>query len=148
LEFIDVSGNQLTGARPACMRGNSSARTVLVAGNCFADARQQRPSSYCTPGALAAVLPPPQGNGRGNGKDKGGEVGMVLAVAGSVVGGALLIALVLVLVLRVMRKQHPKVTVLPTSPAATPAKKTDSRKAPVKVIQKIIAPVDKSKIRN
>jgi hypothetical protein len=40
------------------------------------------------------------------------------------------------------------VTVLPTSPAATPAKKTDSRKAPVKVIQKIIAPVDKSKIRN
>jgi hypothetical protein len=146
LEFIDVSGNQLTGARPACMRGNSSARTVHVAGNCFADARQQRPSSYCTPGALAAVLPPPQGNGRGKGN--GGEVGMVLVVAGSVVGGALLIALVLVLVLKLVRKQHPEVTVLPTSPAATPAKKANSRKAPVKVIQKIIAPVDKSKIRN
>jgi hypothetical protein len=142
LEFVDVSSNQLTGARPACMRGNSSARTVLVAGNCFADAKQQRPNSYCTPGALAAVLPPPQENGTGKGE--GGEVAMVLAVAGSVVGGALLIALVLVLVLRVVRKQHPEVTVLPTSPAATTVKKG---KAPVKATHKIIAPSDKSKIR-
>lgn len=143
LEFVDVSANLLTGARPACMRGTSgAARTVLVAGNCLADgAERQRPSSYCTPSALAAVLPPPQG-GRG-GKGKGGEVGMVLAVAGGVVGGALLIALVLVLVLRVARKQHPEVSVLPTSPAATPAKK-----APVKVAQKIIAPADKSKFPN
>ncbi|KAK3134000.1 hypothetical protein QOZ80_6AG0543760 [Eleusine coracana subsp. coracana] len=144
LAFVDVSSNLLTGARPACMRGNNSAaaRTVLVAGNCFSDAgaERQRPSSYCAPGALAAVLPPPQGGGKGGeGKGKGGEVGMVLAVAGSVVGGALLIALVLVVVLRVVRKQHPEVSsVLPTSPAATPAKKP-----PVKATHKIIAPADK-----
>ncbi|TVU08010.1 hypothetical protein EJB05_41392 [Eragrostis curvula] len=144
LEFVDVSANLLTGARPACMRGNSSARTVLDAGNCFADgAKWQRPSTYCSPGALAAVLPPPQGGGGGKGKGKGGEVGLVLAVAGSVVGGALLIALVMVLVLRAVRKQHPHVSVLPTSPASTPAKKADSRKAPVKAIEKIIAPADK-----
>ncbi|GJN38712.1 hypothetical protein PR202_gb27780 [Eleusine coracana subsp. coracana] len=149
LAFVDVSSNLLTGARPACMRGNNSAaaRTVLVAGNCFSDAgaERQRPSSYCAPGALAAVLPPPQGGGKGGeGKGKGGEVGMVLAVAGSVVGGALLIALVLVVVLRVVRKQHPEVSsVLPTSPAATPAKKP-----PVKATHKIIAPADKSKIPN
>jgi hypothetical protein len=39
LKFVDVPGNQLTGGCPTCMRGNSSARKVLVAGNCFADAR-------------------------------------------------------------------------------------------------------------
>lgn len=52
LAFVDVSDNLLAGARPACMRGNSSARTVLDAGNCFRDARSQRPSTYCNPGAL------------------------------------------------------------------------------------------------
>jgi hypothetical protein len=60
----------------------------------------------------------------------------------------LLIVVVLVLVLRVVRKDHPEVTVFPTSPAATPAKKADSRKAQVKAIKKITAPVDKSKIQN
>ncbi|CAL5039167.1 unnamed protein product [Urochloa decumbens] len=139
LAFVDVSANMLTGARPACLRGNSSARTVLVAGNRFADAKQQRASSYCSPGALAAVLPPPQGNG-GGGKGKGGEIGMVLTIAGSVVGGALLIALVMVVVLRRARKQHPEVSLLPKSPtASTPAKKA----APAKATQKIITPADK-----
>ncbi|CAN6177705.1 unnamed protein product [Urochloa humidicola] len=140
LAFVDVSGNLLTGPRPACLRGNSSARTVLVAGNCFVDAKQQRASSYCSPGALAAVLPPPQGSGKG-GKGKGGEIGMVLAIAGSVVGGALLIALVMVVVLRRARRQHPEVSLLPKSPpaASTLAKKADGWKA----TQKIIAPADK-----
>ena len=147
LAFVDVSANLLTGARPACMRGNSSARTVLVAGNCFADAKQQRPSTYCSPGALAAVLPPPQGDG-GGGRGKGGEIGMILAIAGSVVGGALLIALVMVVVLRRARRQHPEVSVLPKSPAATPARKSDGWKAPAKATQKIITPADKSKRRN
>ena len=150
LAFVDVSANLLTGARPACMRGNSSARTVLVAGNCFADAKQQRPSTYCSPGALAAVLPPPpQGNGGGgHGRGKGGEIGMILAIAGSVAGGALLIALVMVVVLRRARRQHPEVSVLPKSPAATPARKADGWKAPAKATQKIITPADKSKRRN
>ena len=149
LAFVDVSANLLTGARPACMRGNSSARTVLVAGNCFADAKQQRPSTYCSPGALAAVLPPPQGNGGGgHGRGKGGEIGMILAIAGSVAGGALLIALVMVVVLRRARRQHPEVSVLPKSPAATPARKSDGWKAPAKATQKIITPADKSKRRN
>ncbi|KAG2612553.1 probable LRR receptor-like serine/threonine-protein kinase At1g14390 [Panicum virgatum] len=144
LAFVDVSANLLTGARPACMRGNSSARTVLVAGNCFADAKQQRPSTYCSPGALAAVLPPPQGNGGGgHGRGKGGEIGMILAIAGSVAGGALLIALVMVVVLRRARRQHPEVSVLPKSPAATPARKADGWKAPAKATQKIITPADK-----
>uniref|UniRef100_A0A0A8Z6R9 Uncharacterized protein n=1 Tax=Arundo donax TaxID=35708 RepID=A0A0A8Z6R9_ARUDO len=144
LEFVDVSANLLTGALPACMRGNSSAHTVLDAGNCFADAKQQRPSTYCNPGALAAVLPPPQGNGGGGqGRGKGGAVGMVLAIAGSVVGGALLIALVMVVVLRTARRQHPEVNVLPNSLAATPRKKADDRKAPAKATQKIFTPADK-----
>ncbi|XP_062229100.1 probable LRR receptor-like serine/threonine-protein kinase At1g14390 [Phragmites australis] len=144
LEFVDVSANLLTGVRPACMRGNSSARTVLDAGNCFAGGKQQRPSTYCNPGALAAVLPPPQGNGwGGQEKGKGGEVGMVLAIAGSVVGGALLIVLVMVVVLRTARRQHPDLNVLPNSAVATPAKKADGRKASAKATQKIITPVDK-----
>ncbi|OEL30252.1 putative LRR receptor-like serine/threonine-protein kinase [Dichanthelium oligosanthes] len=144
LAFVDVSANLLTGPRPACMRGNSSARTVLVAGNCFADAKQQRATSYCSPGALAAVLPPPQGNGDGGqGKGKGGEIGMILAIAGSVVGGALLIALVMVVVTRRARRRNPEVSVLPKSPAATPAKKADGWKAPAKATQKIITPADK-----
>ncbi|CAN6194667.1 unnamed protein product [Urochloa humidicola] len=145
LAFVDVSANLLTGARPACLRGNSSARTVLVAGNCFVDAREQRASSYCNPGALAAVLPPSQGSG-GGGKGKGREIGMVLAIAGSVVGGAVLIALVMVVVLRRARRQHPEVSLLPKSPAAatTPARKSDGWKAaPAKATQKIIAPADK-----
>nr|CAB3468275.1 unnamed protein product [Digitaria exilis] len=142
LAFVDVSANQLTGARPACMRGNSSARTVLVAGNCFADAKQQRASTYCSPGALAAVLPPPQGNGGGgHGRGKGGEIGMILAIAGSIVGGALLIALVLMVVLRRARRRHPEVSVLPKSPASTQAKKADGWEAPS--AQKIITPADK-----
>ncbi|CAN6201243.1 unnamed protein product [Urochloa humidicola] len=147
LAFVDVSANMLTGARPPCLRGNSSARTVLVAGNCFADAREQRASSYCNSGALAAVLPPPQQQGsREGGKGKGGEIGMVLAIAGSVVGGALLIALVMVVVLRRAKRQHPEVSVLPKSPAsaATLGKKVDGWKAaPAKATQKIIAPADK-----
>ncbi|KAF8740984.1 hypothetical protein HU200_013678 [Digitaria exilis] len=142
LAFVDVSSNLLTGARPACMRGNSSARTVLVAGNCFADAKQQRASTYCSPGALAAVLPPPQGNGGGgHGRGKGGEIGMILAIAGSIVGGALLIALMLMVVLRRARRRHPEVSVLPKSPASTPAKKAEGWKAPS--AQKIITPADK-----
>jgi hypothetical protein len=146
LAFVDVSANLLTGARPACMRGNSSARTVLVAGNCFADAKQQRASTYCSPGALAAVLPPPQGSGGGGkGRGKGGEIRMILAIAGSIVGGALLIALVMVVVLRRVRRQHPEVSVLPKSPAATPAKKVDGWKAPTKATKKIITPSEKSK---
>ena len=149
LAFVDVSANLLTGSRPACMRGNSSARTVLVAGNCFADAKQQRASSYCNPGALAAVLPPPQGNGGGQGRGKKGhQIGMVLAIAGSVVGAALLIALATVVVLRRARRQHPEATILPKSPAATPTKKADGWKAPAKATQKIITPADKSKRRN
>ncbi|KAK8455902.1 hypothetical protein SEVIR_4G240802v4 [Setaria viridis] len=144
LVFVDVSANLLTGARPACMRGNSSARTVLVAGNCFADAKQQRASTYCSPGALAAVLPPPQGSGGGGqGRGKGGEIGMILAIAGAVVGGALLIALVMVVVLRRARTRHPEVSVLPKSPAAAPAKKADGWKAPARATQKIITPADK-----
>ncbi|WVZ79595.1 hypothetical protein U9M48_027159 [Paspalum notatum var. saurae] len=145
LAFVDVSANLLTGAPPPCMRANSSARTVLVAGNCFADARQQRPSSYCSPGALAAVLPPPSQGDGGAGKGKRGEVGMVLAIVGSVLGGALLIALVMVMVLRRARRQHPEATVLPKSPSSTPAKKADGSKskAPAKATQKIITPVDK-----
>jgi len=150
LAFVDVSANLLTGARPPCMRGNSSARTVLVAGNCFADAKQQRASSYCNPGALAAVLPPPQGNGGGGqGRGKGHEIGMVLAIAGSVVGAALLIALATVVVLRrARRQQRSEATILPKSPAATPTKKADGWKAPAKATQKIITPADKSKKRN
>ncbi|CAD6339143.1 unnamed protein product [Miscanthus lutarioriparius] len=150
LAFVDVSANLLTGARPPCMRGNSSARTVLVAGNCFADAKQQRASSYCNPGALAAVLPPPQGNGGGGGegRGKGHEIGMVLAIAGSVVGAALLIALAMVVVLRRARRQRPEATILPKSPAATPTKKADGWKAPAKATQMIITPADKSKMRN
>jgi hypothetical protein len=59
----------------------------------------------------------------------------------------LLNTLVLVLVVvRVVTEQHPKVTVLSTSPAVTPAKKVNSGKAQVKATQKIIAPIDKSKI--
>nr|ACG29217.1 ATP binding protein [Zea mays] len=145
LAFVDVSANLLTGARPPCMRGNSSARTVLVAGNCFADAKQQRASSYCNPGALAAVLPPPQGNGGGGGQGtgKGREIGMVLAIAGSVVGAALLIALAMVVVLRRARRQRPEATILPKSPAATPTNKADGWKAPAKATQKIITPSDK-----
>jgi hypothetical protein len=151
LAFVDVSANLLTGARPPCMRGNSSARTVLVAGNCFADAKQQRASSYCNPGALAAVLPPPQGNGGGGGqgRGKGHEIGMVLAIAGSVVGAALLIALATVVVLRrARRQQRSEATILPKSPSATPTKKADGWKAPAKATQKIITPADKSKRRN
>uniref|UniRef100_A0A0A9ETX9 Protein kinase domain-containing protein n=1 Tax=Arundo donax TaxID=35708 RepID=A0A0A9ETX9_ARUDO len=68
---------------------------------------------------------------------------MILAIAGSVVGGALLIALVMVMVLRTARRQHPEMNVLPNSPAATPRKKADDRKAPAKAIQKIITPADK-----
>ncbi|KAL6602918.1 hypothetical protein ACP70R_043279 [Stipagrostis hirtigluma subsp. patula] len=144
LAFVDVSANLLTGARPACMRGNSSARTVLVAGNCFADAKQQRPSTYCSPGALAAVLPPSQGNGRGGqGRGKGGEVGMVLGVAGGVVAGALLIALLLVVVLRAARRKHTEVSILPKSPAATPARKSDGGKGHAKTIERLITPADK-----
>ncbi|AQL04385.1 Leucine-rich repeat protein kinase family protein [Zea mays] len=144
LAFVDVSANLLTGARPPCMRGNSSARTVLVAGNCFADAKQQRASSYCNPGALAAVLPPPQGNGGGGqGTGKGREIGMVLAIAGSVVGAALLIALAMVVVLRRARRQRPEATILPKSPAATPTNKADGWKAPAKATQKIITTADK-----
>jgi hypothetical protein len=60
---------------------------------------------------------------------------------------ALLNTLVLVLVVvRVVSKQHPEVTIVPTSPAVTPAKKVNSGKAQVKATQKIIAPIDKSKI--
>lgn len=144
LAFVDVSANLLTGAPPACMRGNSSARTVLVAGNCFDDAKQQRASSYCSPGALAAVLPPPQGSGgAGQGRGKHGEVGMVLAIAGSVLGGALLIALAMVVLLKRGRRQHLEANVLPKSPAATPAKKADGLKAPPKATHKIITPADK-----
>ena len=95
------------------------------------------------------MLPPPQGNGGGgHGRGKGGEIGMILAIAGSVVGGALLIALVMVVVLRRARRQHPEVSVLPKSPAATPARKSDGWKAPAKATQKIITPADKSKRRN
>lgn len=154
LAFVDVSANLLTGARPPCMRANSSARTVLVAGNCFADAKQQRASSYCSPGALAAVLPPPQGNaaggggGGGQGRGKGRGIGMVLAIAGSVVGAALLIALAMVVVLRRARRQRPEATILPKSPTATPTRKADGWKAPAKATHKIITPADKSKKRN
>ena len=122
LVFLDVSANLLSRARPACMRANSSVRTVLVAGNYFANAKQQRASAYCSPGALAAVLPPPQGSGGGgHGRGEGSEIGMILAIAGSIVGGALLIALAMVVVLRRARRQHPEVSVLPRLPTATPA---------------------------
>ncbi|KAF0903021.1 hypothetical protein E2562_022646 [Oryza meyeriana var. granulata] len=144
LGFVDVSDNLLAGARPACMRGNSSTRTVLDAGNCFRDARSQRPSTYCNPGALAAVLPPQQGNGGEQGGGKGGQVGMVLGIVGGVVAGALLIALVMMAVLRRARRQHPEVSVLPKSPLATTAKKAaDGGMAPAKVTQRIVTPADK-----
>ncbi|KAL5199289.1 hypothetical protein ABZP36_020492 [Zizania latifolia] len=143
LAFVDVSANLLTGARPACMRVNSSTRTVLDAGNCFADAKLQRPSTYCVPGALAAVLPPPQGNRGEHGGGKGGEVGMILGIVGGVVAGALLIALVMMAVLRTARRQHPEASVLPKSPLATPATKANGGKAPAKVTQKIVTPADK-----
>ncbi|KAG8094621.1 hypothetical protein GUJ93_ZPchr0012g18827 [Zizania palustris] len=143
LEFVDVSANLLTGTRPSCMQGNSSTRTVLDAGNCFADAKLQRPSTYCNPGALAAVLPPPQGNGGGRGGGKGGDVGMILGIVGGVVAGALLIALVMMAVLRKARRQHPEVSVLPKSPLATPARKANGGKAPAKVTQKIVTSADK-----
>uniref|UniRef100_A0A453SBS5 Leucine-rich repeat-containing N-terminal plant-type domain-containing protein n=1 Tax=Aegilops tauschii subsp. strangulata TaxID=200361 RepID=A0A453SBS5_AEGTS len=147
LEFVDVSANLLIGARPACMRSNSSARTVLDAGNCFRDAKLQRPSTYCSPGALAALLPPPQGSGAEQGGGKGGGVGMVLGIVGGVVAGALLIALVMVVVLRRARRQHPGVTVmaLPKSPLIAPAKKAVGAKATTKLAQKIATPADKSK---
>ncbi|KAF7096866.1 hypothetical protein CFC21_098755 [Triticum aestivum] len=140
LEFVDVSANRLIGARPACMRSNSSARTVLDAGNCFRDAKLQRPSTYCSPGALAALLPPPQGSGAEQGGGKGGGVGMVLGIVGGVVAGALLIAVVMVVVLRRVRKQHPGVMASPKSPLITPAKKGGGA---AKVAQKIATPADK-----
>ncbi|KAI4971729.1 hypothetical protein ZWY2020_002643 [Hordeum vulgare] len=143
LEFVDVSANLLIGARPACMRSSSSARTVLDAGNCFRDAKLQRPSTYCSPGALAALLPPPQGSGAGQGGGKGGGVGMVLGIVGGVVAGALLIALVMVVVLRRARRQHPGVMALPKSPLITPAKKGGGVKATAKMAQKIATPADK-----
>ncbi|KAF7102624.1 hypothetical protein CFC21_103726 [Triticum aestivum] len=143
LEFVDVSANLLIGARPACMRSNSSARTVLDAGNCFRDAKLQRPSTYCSPGALAALLPPPQGSGAEQGGGKGGGVGMVLGIVGGVVAGALLIALVMVVVLRRARRQHPGVMALPKSPLIRAAKKGDSAKATAKMSQKIATPADK-----
>lgn len=147
LAFVDVSDNLLAGARPACMRGNSSARTVLDAGNCFRDARSQRPSTYCNPGALAAVLPPAQGTGGEQGSGgKGGQVGMALGIVGGVVAGAALIALVMMAVLRRARRQNPEVSVLPKS--LPPAKKkaaADGGKAPAKVTQRIVTPAEKSK---
>ncbi|KAM0923175.1 hypothetical protein ACQ4PT_005731 [Festuca glaucescens] len=145
LEFVDLSANLLVGARPACLRS----RTVLVAGNCFADAKQQRPSAYCSPAAIAALLPPAQGNGGGAGQGggKGRGVGMVLGIVGAVVGGALLVALAMVVVLRRARRrhQHPEVMCLPKSPLVTPAKKADGgRKSPAKVArQKIATTADK-----
>uniref|UniRef100_A0A0E0ABE1 non-specific serine/threonine protein kinase n=1 Tax=Oryza glumipatula TaxID=40148 RepID=A0A0E0ABE1_9ORYZ len=145
LAFVDVSDNLLAGARPACMRGNSSARTVLDAGNCFRDARSQRPSTYCNPGALAAVLPPAQGTGGEQGSGgKGGQVGMALGIVGGVVAGAALIALVMMAVLRRARRQNPEVSVLPKS--LPPAKKkaaADGGKAPAKVTQRIVTPAEK-----
>ncbi|XP_062179015.1 probable LRR receptor-like serine/threonine-protein kinase At1g14390 [Phragmites australis] len=144
LVFVDVSANLLTGESPACMRGSSSARTVLVEGNCFTDAKQQRPSTYCSPGALAAVLPPPQGNGGGgHGRGKGGVVAMVLGIAGGVVASALLIALLLVVALTQARRRHPEVSVLPKSPAAPSARKGDGGKAHAKTTERIITPADK-----
>uniref|UniRef100_J3MFE4 non-specific serine/threonine protein kinase n=1 Tax=Oryza brachyantha TaxID=4533 RepID=J3MFE4_ORYBR len=144
LRFVDVSDNLLAGARPACMRGNSSARTVLDAGNCFRDAKLQRPSTYCNPGALAAVLPPTQGSGGDQGGGKGGQVGMVLGIVGGVVAGASLIALVMMAVVRRARRHHPEATILPRSPLATPAKKAaDGGKSPAKVTQRIVTPADK-----
>jgi hypothetical protein len=147
LEFVDVSANLLVGARPACLgSGSSPARTVLVAGNCFADAKLQRPSSYCSPAAIAALLPPAQGSGGGQGGGrKGRGVGMVLGIVGAVVGGALLVALVMVVVLRRARRQHPEVMYLPKSPLVTPGKRADGGKAPAKVTQKIATTADKSK---
>uniref|UniRef100_A0ACD5UHB5 Uncharacterized protein n=1 Tax=Avena sativa TaxID=4498 RepID=A0ACD5UHB5_AVESA len=142
LGFVDVSDNLLVGARPACMRSGSPARTVLVAGNCFAGEKMQRPSSYCSPAAIAALLPPEQGNGGGQGGGgKRGGVGMILGIVGAVVGGAVLIALVMVVVLRRARRHHPEVMALPKSPLIAPAKKG---KAPAKLTQqKIATPADK-----
>jgi hypothetical protein len=148
LEFVDLSANLLVGPRPACLRS----RAVLVAGNCFADATQQRPSAYCSPAAIAASLPPTQGDGGGSGQGggKGRGVGVVLGIVGAVVGGALLVALVLVVVLRRARRrhrhQHPEVMYLPKSPLVMPAKKADDGKSPAKVAQhKIATTADKSK---
>ncbi|KAM0893273.1 hypothetical protein ACQ4PT_025228 [Festuca glaucescens] len=139
LDFVDLSANLLVGARPACLRS----RAVLVAGNCFADAKQQRPSAYCSPAAIAASLPPTQGNGGGAGRGggKGRGVGMVLGIVGAVVGGALLVALVMVVVLRRARRrhQHPEAMYLPKSPLVTPAKKADGGKSPAKVAHHKIA---------
>lgn len=148
LEFVDVSANLLVGARPACVRSsNSSGITVLDAGNCFADAKLQRPSTYCNPGALAALLPPPQGNGGDQGgRRKGRGVGMVFGIVGAIVGGALLIALVMVVVLRRARKQHQhlEVSVLPKSPLVKPVKKAEGGIFQAKVNHKI-SPAEKSK---
>ncbi|XP_051199830.1 probable LRR receptor-like serine/threonine-protein kinase At1g14390 [Lolium perenne] len=142
LDFVDLSANLLVGPRPACLRS----RAVLVAGNCFADAAQQRPSAYCSPAAIAASLPPTQGSGGGAGRGGGGKgrgVGVVLGIVGAVVGGALLVALVLVVVLRRARRrhrhQHPEVMYLPKSPLVMPAKKADDGKSPAKVAQHKIA---------
>uniref|UniRef100_A0A0D9WRM5 non-specific serine/threonine protein kinase n=1 Tax=Leersia perrieri TaxID=77586 RepID=A0A0D9WRM5_9ORYZ len=147
LVFVDVSDNLLAGARPACMRGNSSARTVLDAGNCFRDAAAaspQRPSTYCNPGALAAVLPPPSSKESGGGNGRDGQVGMVLGIVGGVVAGALLIAAVMVAVLRRARRQHPEVTsVLPKSTPAAKKAPADGGKAQAKVAQRIVTPADK-----
>ncbi|XP_047074714.1 probable LRR receptor-like serine/threonine-protein kinase At1g14390 [Lolium rigidum] len=142
LDFVDLSANLLVGQRPACLRS----RAVLVAGNCFADAAQQRPSAYCSPAAIAASLPPTQGNGGGAGRGGGGKgrgVGVVLGIVGAVVGGALLVALVLVVVLRRARRrhrhQHPEVMYLSKSPLVTPAKNADAGKSPAKATQHKIA---------
>ncbi|CAM0910183.1 unnamed protein product [Alopecurus aequalis] len=143
LEFVDVSANLLVGSRPACMRSSSSARTVLVAGNCFDDAKQQRPNAHCSPAAIAALLPPAQGNGGEHGGGKGRGVGMVLGIVGAVVGGALLIALVMVVVLRRARRHHPEVMALPKSPLMTPARKGNGGKAQAKVIQMNTTAADK-----
>ncbi|KAK1610978.1 hypothetical protein QYE76_034651 [Lolium multiflorum] len=141
LDFVDLSANLLVGPRPPCLRS----RAVLVAGNCFADAAQQRPSAYCSPAAIAASLPPTQGNGGAGqgGGSKGRGVGVVLGIVGGVVGGAVLVALVMVLVLRRARRrhrhQHPEVMYLPKSPLVTPAKKADGGKSPAKATQHKIA---------
>lgn len=104
LSFVDLSRNRLVGTLPACISSNSSAMAVLAAGNCLSsgDPRYQRPSSECTDGAIAAVLPSATTAGKDDRRSSHKMV-FVLAIVGGAVGGAAVLGMALALVI-VIRK--------------------------------------------
>lgn len=97
LSFVDISNNLLVGSLPTCIQANSSGLEVVSSGNCLTsgDLKYQHPSSYCNPGALAAVLPP-----IGQKAQSKSKLSLIVGIAAAVVGGAAVLGILLLLVFK------------------------------------------------